>query len=474
MHFRFFDVRFLVVVALCFVITSGILGCESSSYKDDSRSLVPVDPSGMPERRSGENELSRYTSGVKYIRPELYSSIASQLGQPGCVLMPTDHVGTGLGLVFNPNPGYVGAKACAECHAAVVQSSMETAHAKTSSVVDVDATKMLLGVTPKHVRSAVPELNYRIEEFDKKLWQTVIVNRSGQYFAASRSCDLVLGSGNHGQSFLWWQDEALFQLPISYVASVNDFIGSPGYLPSIADYARPIGARCLECHTTWASSESGSSNQFDRQQILFGVTCEKCHGPGAEHVAWHRQHSDEQQAHGIVAPQKLSRERQLDICSLCHAGIGRSDRPPFSFRPGEPLSEFLEIELAGDANGAGGVHTANQAARLRMSRCFQASEMTCTTCHDPHVSETNRGKMFSQRCVSCHQPSHCGEVRRIGVAAESRCIDCHMPKRDDQSTQLLGSQGRFAPQLRDHHIAKWPDATTAVAIELEIMDSDSR
>ena len=48
---------------------------------------------------------------------------------------------------------------------------------------------------------------------------------------------------------------------------------------------RPVGfaeiGRCFACHST----ASTIGDKFDEENLILGVTCEACHGPGAKHVA---------------------------------------------------------------------------------------------------------------------------------------------------------------------------------------------
>src|SRR6185503_10360222 len=125
-----------------------------------------------------------------------------------------------------------------------------------------------------------------------------------------------IGSGKLGQTFLYWEKPFLYELPATYFAPPTGWRFSPGYVEDRLDFSRPVFAQCMECHALWA--QPGRPDLvFEHSyvgEVRWGVTCEKCHGPGAEHVAWHRAHPDEDEAHAIVAPDDLPRERRDDIC----------------------------------------------------------------------------------------------------------------------------------------------------------------
>src|SRR5262249_35472683 len=58
--------------------------------------------------------------------------------------------------------------------------------------------------------------------------------------------------------------------------------------------------------------------------------------------------------------------------------------------------------------------------------CFQASQMTCTTCHNPH--DVPRGQQtaahYNATCRKCHAAAHAA-----GVGGGADCASCHMPRR---------------------------------------------
>ena len=101
--------------------------------------------------------------------------------------------------------------------------------------------------------------------------------------------DITLGSGRQGQTYLFWQENVLFQLPVSYHAPSDSWSNSPGYPTDQILFNRSVSARCLECHATYFKSgkPTDGNETFDRKQVMLGVDCERCHGPAARHVTFH-------------------------------------------------------------------------------------------------------------------------------------------------------------------------------------------
>ncbi|MDC0934960.1 multiheme c-type cytochrome, partial [Pirellulales bacterium] len=300
-------------------------------------------------------------------------------------------------------------------------------------------------------------LSFLMEARSDGFYQTALVQRGEHIYAQSERIDLVTGSGNHGQSYLYWgEDDHLYQLPVSYFKSSNSWLNSPGYKDGTADFARPILPRCLECHSTFFDYVFYTRNKYVRDNFILGVTCERCHGSGSEHVAHHRKEPEADEARFIVHPGKLERDRLNEVCAQCHSGIGKPLKTSFTFRPGGRLEEYIKLDHS-STSARQGVHTANQLARLTMSRCFNESrDLTCATCHNPHRNEHARLDIFSKRCLKCHEVQQCRECIRDPQQAVKNCIDCHMPKEADQSIEMERMGGKEFPLMRDHFIRVLP------------------
>ena len=77
------------------------------------------------------------------------------------------------------------------------------------------------------------------------------------------------------------------------------------------DLSRATTPRCLECHSTYFEHRPGTTNEYNRHNFILGVTCERCHGPGQEHVAYHQAHPQAKAGKAVVNPSHLSRERLI-------------------------------------------------------------------------------------------------------------------------------------------------------------------
>jgi hypothetical protein len=295
-------------------------------------------------------------------------------------------------------------------------------------------------------------LHFRMDADSTGFYQTAVVGRAPDTSSRTERIAYVAGSGRKGQSFLYWKGDRLYQLPVSYWTSLGKWINSPGpaYVDGRANFERAISPRCLECHATWIEPvpDLSASNRYRHGSAILGITCERCHGSGQAHVRIERSALHFVRGPAIVNPARLVRERQMEACGQCHAGLGVLNRLPFTYVAGKRLDDYLFTTPPSDATVD--VH-GNQVALLSRSRCFRSSQMTCLTCHDVHKQQRDVAQL-SGRCLTCHQEQSCGLFPERGHALAGRCVDCHMPL---QTSNLIVSalEGKEEHvQVRTHWI----------------------
>jgi hypothetical protein len=306
------------------------------------------------------------------------------------------------------------------------------------------------------LRTRVPDVYFVMERRTDGFYETSVDSAKDDRRTAR--IDLVVGSGRRGQTYLYWSNEQLFELPVSYLTAAGAWINSPGYVDGQIDWARPIIPRCLECHSTsFTVVLDRGRPQYSRNYVL-GVSCEKCHGDPRAHVAYHSSHPGETAGRYIVNPARLPRDRQVDNCALCHSGDRKRRGPAFTYRVGGPLADYLLPTtgvLVPDVHG-------NQVGLLERSKCFLASPaMTCATCHDVHRAQRDL-VWFAQKCLGCHDTSHHPMADRIGGRMVADCINCHMPNRISKALAVNARTRQVALYFRSHDIAIYPDVAEAL------------
>lgn len=363
--------------------------------------------------------------------------------QPGSLPAPKKEEGSRENL-----SGFLGAAACQSCHPDKYETFVETAHHRTSRIASVDEISgPLTDEGRNRMQTLHPEINFEMLKRDQVAYQRV----SFFDWQFEVPMQLIMGSSKMAETYLYWHGDKLFQLNCTYLEEPDAWINSPGYLDGDAAYARPIRSGCLDCHATYAEFQR-DPNHYAPNSLILGISCERCHGPGKQHVDYHVSHPEEKKSQHMVVPSQLSREREMDVCGQCHTGDKAPISPDaFQFRPGDRLEEHY-VKLEGHDESANSVHTSNQIARLALSSCFQGSEMACVQCHDPHRNERGMKEVFSQRCLKCHQEQQCGMQSTLGPKLRENCIDCHMPRQATANLRVEVVGGQVFPPLRDHYI----------------------
>lgn len=359
---------------------------------------------------------------------------------------------------------YTAPDKCISCHKEICESYIKTAHYLTGQPAE---EKFIKGSFEKgkNTYSYSPSILLSMQKRDSGFYQVAYFK--GEEKKAMRF-DIVIGSGVMGQSFLTWRQNRLYQLPITYFTAADQWSNSPGFPSEKVMIDRPVTSRCLECHISYAEGISGTPLEpveFDRNKIIYGIDCQKCHGPAAKHVEYQTKNPQDKTAKFIVNPAKLSRQLQLDICTLCHGGNIQKTKPSFEFTAGKNLADYFTIQSANDVvlnSSAIDVH-GNQVGLLKASKCFRMTEtMTCSTCHNTHQNQRGDLELFSQKCISCHNTTDekfktASHMQVTGI--EKNCIDCHMPAQPSKSIAvfLQGEETPRASLLRSHYIGIYPD-----------------
>jgi tetratricopeptide (TPR) repeat protein len=312
-------------------------------------------------------------------------------------------------------------------------------------------------------------LLYRAEVRDGELLQReVLVDAEGRpVHELALEADQVIGSGNQTRSYLMIRNGRVTQMPLTWYTQQAGWDLSPGYAEANDRFSRPIILQCLACHGDLPVREPFTQNLF--QELPGAISCERCHGPGAEHVERRSAGetprisegirpgadggpggvtgSDEgvQRGEGagapdpwIVNPARLDRSRQMSVCTQCHlAGVIAypDGEDATTFRPGMDLSEnravFVPSLQLEDPDWVG---IDSHPIRLARSACYGNSEMTCLTCHLPHTSgEALPADHYQRQCLSCHTTDApetvlCSrpDAATPEEAMSGDCVSCHM------------------------------------------------
>jgi hypothetical protein len=353
-----------------------------------------------------------------------------------------------------PRSEYVSDSVCAQCHRDRFATYEKTAHHFTSQLPTKSTLTGTFAPGNNIMATSNPNLSFQMKETNGGFFETAIWGTPDDPAARTRTerIGLVIGSGGKGQTYLYWNEDQLFQLPVGYSTVLHRWINSVGYEDGVADFKRPIIPRCLECHASYAQPAfpDPEVNLYDTKSFELGISCNRCHGPERRHVARYKSANATTMPDDIVNPAKLPAARQMEVCTQCHAGPGRELLPAFSYVPGEPLDKYIDFGPR-DPTQDIDVH-GKQGMLLVKSKCYQSSgDLQCSTCHDVHQKRPGLDAM-SQHCLSCHKVEQSPTHAKVGEGITQNCIDCHMPRLSSKVIYFNVDGHRVPFKMRSHWI----------------------
>ncbi len=351
--------------------------------------------------------------------------------------------------------GYADDAACANCHADRAKTYQQVGMAKSFYRPRADVFIEDFTAPPYfHERSRQYfEIRRRGGDLYFRRWQLAADGAPIHVF--EQKVDWILGSGHHARTYLYATPGGeLYQLPLSWYTATREWRMAPGYdRPDHDGVVRRVRHECMFCHNAYASVPEDKLSYWRSQtfpaRLPEGIGCQRCHGPGAEHVRTQTRDT-------IINPARLSARLRNDICYECHmqptviiAGMRKFGRDIYSFRPGQELDEYahhIDIDEE-DLPRAERFEINHHPYRLEQSRCFTESEgrLSCLTCHDPHRKVTDAAH-YRKACMSCHANPH---------RVNEDCTSCHMPKRRPQDV--------VHTVMTDHLIRRMPPGPGVLA-----------
>ena len=370
-------------------------------------------------------------------------------------------------------PGYIEDAACEQCHGQIWNDYQSVGMSRSfyrprpeGFVEDLEADPLVHEPSGRYY-----EMRRRGDELLFRRYQLAPDGQPINLFEVG--VDWILGSGNHNRSYLYQTELGeMFQLPIGWYSQSGEWGMSPGFeQQDHSGVRRRVRQECMFCHNAYPEVPAGSDRLTGMHtfphDLPEGTGCQRCHGPGAEHVRL--AHGDEKNfgaiRAAIVNPGKLDPQLRDDVCYECHmqpsvvlTSVGRFDRGVYSFRPGQSLAEYkvaLDPVMHGELR-AERFEINHHPYRLEQSRCYQESQgaLNCLSCHDPHrkVADEQRAAHYRTVCAGCHDLDATAFVQAHALLPEqssaSDCTTCHMPKRRAQDVVLV--------TMTDHKIQRDP------------------
>src|SRR4029450_8430832 len=238
------------------------------------------------------------------------------------------------------------------------------------------------------------------------------------------------------------------------------------------NFQRPTGPLCDGCHSV-------NYDIATKKVTEWNVGCERCHGPGSEHVA-------HQGRPNIIDPAKLNYVQANDVCIQCHSQGQPVKNPiqgkyydwPVGFHVGKNLVDFwrLEEHRPGEtsfthfADGTG--HKNRMQGNDFLQPLIYRRGVTWFNWHDVHGTANNGDliKPGCELCLNCNGPSSRNGPRGTTIEAHthhpaesagSDCVSCHMPKIEQTIADINVRSHTFnfiTPEMTDQY--KIPNACT--------------
>jgi predicted CXXCH cytochrome family protein len=313
---------------------------------------------------------------------------------------------------------YVGSEACEKCHSQVYKRWRQT------PMANVVRDPRL------HADAIIPDLSTNnVSKFSKdqialvygSIWKQRYFTKVGDdYFPLPAQWEVL----NHKWS--------KYQVPITG----GDWWAA--FYPA-DNMQRPTGPLCDGCHSV-------SYNIHTKQPTEWNVGCERCHGPGSEHVA-HPSRGN------ILNPAHMDYVAASDTCIQCHSQGQPLANPiegkyydwPVGYHVGLKLADFWKLEdrtLGAPANFLyfpdGTAHKNRMQGNDFVQSVMYRRGVTCSDCHDVHgtANYAQLRKPANTLCLDCHGPMSPNGPRTATIeqhthhregSAGSQCVACHMP-----------------------------------------------
>ncbi len=195
---------------------------------------------------------------------------------------------------------------------------------------------------------------------------------------------------------------------------------------------------CAECHSTnLRKGYDPETTNFTTTFSEIDVSCEACHGPASEHVAWARRPAmarpELDNAGLVVATARLDARALVELCAPCHSR--RSALGDYDHTANTLLESLAPTLLEADLYHADGqileeVYVYGSFIQSKMYR----NDVHCSDCHDVHSLQLR--EPGNQLCLQCHRgdaydsPSHHfhQKVHQGKPSDGALCVKCHMPE----------------------------------------------
>ncbi len=403
--------------------------------------------------------------------------------------------------------GYVGSKACQECHVDNHATWEASYHSKMTQVAN---PKAVLGDFDNVT------VNHKGRQYIlSKNGETCMVDMPDETDPAKRiQAPIVMTTGSHHMQVYWFatgEKRKIAMLPLIHLNDTNEWIPRDSAFLMLAhdDPSFESGRwneSCSVCHSTHRKGRRLASGDWDTHVGEFGISCEACHGPGEDHIGFHRDKvatASSPAEDPIANPEALSKVRSAQVCGQCHAVLNPlnmdldSMENGHKYRPGKDLKEAYSVwhrdtpgheatrklmnypdldTLLNETYYPDGMIrvSGREYNGLLASKCYINGEMTCLSCHQLHKSDsddrsvkewaTDQMKpeaLGDAACTQCHETNQYASTAHTHHAIGStgaKCYNCHMPHTAYGLLKAIRNHQIYSPDVGKDDGAERPNA----------------
>lgn len=355
-----------------------------------------------------------------------------------------------------PAPEYVGSPACALCHADIHGKWKDTLHNKSQQEISVfnDPVVVHWSGVVKLKAGKIPEATIELHETPDGVHRATLIDAKDPAKRVTYPVTRTYGGWGWKQRYQVKLGESHYILPLQWNQATSRWVpynlqnwyGEDGSL-RVPPLNRSFEAQCAGCHNTGLRLEKTTAGEFRSTYTELNIGCEKCHGPGSEHVRGGGAKAL------IVNPRNLPFERSVEVCGQCHSrGVSQpngvhdfpwDDANNTPYVLGQPLRQYYSDKGGrwGDPEAHSRQHH-QQGLDYLKSKHF-AGQVRCFDCHDPHGGpgrfQLVKADFNNTLCLSCHAKDkrfasneairkHTRHNYAPETRGTSRCSSCHMVK----------------------------------------------
>ena len=194
---------------------------------------------------------------------------------------------------------------------------------------------------------------------------------------------------------------------------------------------------CADCHSTnLQKNYIAEADSFHTTWSVLNVSCEACHGPGGDHVAFmDSPKASEATAERIRQDLNLTRNtsqmEEINTCAPCHSL--RQEITYDDYIHGDYYMDHFDPLLPHPDNyfADGQIREEVYVYGSFLQSRMYADGVQCTDCHNPHSLELKATITDNKLCMNCHEPEYNSpehHFHEVNTEA-SQCVNCHMTGR---------------------------------------------